>query len=72
LQRHDIIKKRIDNLGNVIESRKDGVGAPKVCFLTFNLKRCTGETVLFLFPSHSSPLELFTSFYLRKFEIYFS
>ncbi|XP_006650004.1 endoplasmic reticulum-Golgi intermediate compartment protein 3-like [Oryza brachyantha] len=28
--RHDIIKKRIDNLGNVIESRKDGVGAPKI------------------------------------------
>jgi hypothetical protein len=28
--RHDIIKKRIDHLGNVIESRKDGVGAPKI------------------------------------------
>ncbi|RLN42903.1 serologically defined breast cancer antigen NY-BR-84 [Panicum miliaceum] len=27
--KHDIIKKRIDHLGNVIESRKDGVGAPK-------------------------------------------
>ncbi|KAL6645677.1 hypothetical protein ACP70R_012469 [Stipagrostis hirtigluma subsp. patula] len=28
--RHDIIKKRIDHLGNVIESRKDGVGSPKI------------------------------------------
>nr|TKV96400.1 hypothetical protein SEVIR_9G426000v2 [Setaria viridis] len=28
--KHDIIKKRIDHLGNVIESRKDGVGAPKI------------------------------------------
>lgn len=32
LQRHDIIKKRIDHLGNVIESKSDGIGAPKVCF----------------------------------------
>lgn len=30
LQRHDIIKKRIDQLGNVIESRKDGVGSQKI------------------------------------------
>nr|CAD1833155.1 unnamed protein product [Ananas comosus var. bracteatus] len=28
--KHDIIKKRIDHLGNVIESRQDGVGAPKI------------------------------------------
>ncbi|XP_058080097.1 uncharacterized protein LOC131228222 [Magnolia sinica] len=28
--RHDIIKKRIDNHGNVIESRTDGIGAPKI------------------------------------------
>eukprot|EP00262_Sarcandra_glabra_P008847 TRINITY_DN226_c0_g4_i1.p1 TRINITY_DN226_c0_g4~~TRINITY_DN226_c0_g4_i1.p1 ORF type:complete len:385 (+),score=63.20 TRINITY_DN226_c0_g4_i1:84-1238(+) len=28
--RHDIIKKRIDHLGNVIESRQDGIGAPKI------------------------------------------
>ncbi|XP_077241504.1 uncharacterized protein LOC143882013 [Tasmannia lanceolata] len=28
--RHDIIKKRIDNLGNVIESRTEGIGAPKI------------------------------------------
>ncbi|GJN31320.1 hypothetical protein PR202_gb19706 [Eleusine coracana subsp. coracana] len=34
--RHDIIKKRIDHLGNVIESRKDGVGSPKVCGPTFS------------------------------------
>ncbi|RZC49300.1 hypothetical protein C5167_017719 [Papaver somniferum] len=27
--RHDIIKKRIDSHGNVIESRQDGIGAPK-------------------------------------------
>ena len=35
-QRHDIIKKRIGQLGNVIESRKDGVGSNKVCFPSFN------------------------------------
>ncbi|KAI3930657.1 hypothetical protein MKX01_037103 [Papaver californicum] len=28
--RHDIIKKRIDSHGNVIESRQDGIGAPKI------------------------------------------
>ncbi|KAL5994883.1 hypothetical protein ACLOJK_024940 [Asimina triloba] len=28
--RHDITKKRIDHLGNVIESRTDGIGAPKI------------------------------------------
>ncbi|XP_059653327.1 uncharacterized protein LOC132300320 [Cornus florida] len=28
--RHDIIKKRIDSLGNVIEARQDGIGAPKI------------------------------------------
>ncbi|KAM3342564.1 hypothetical protein P3S68_027530 [Capsicum galapagoense] len=28
--RHDIIKKRIDALGNVIETRKEGIGAPTV------------------------------------------
>ncbi|XP_042480663.1 endoplasmic reticulum-Golgi intermediate compartment protein 3-like [Macadamia integrifolia] len=27
--KHDIIKKRVDHLGNVIESRSDGIGAPK-------------------------------------------
>lgn len=30
LQRHDIIKKRIDAHGNVIESRQESIGAPKV------------------------------------------
>ncbi|CAN6295281.1 unnamed protein product [Urochloa humidicola] len=30
INKHDIIKKRIDHLGNVIESRKDGVGAAKI------------------------------------------
>jgi hypothetical protein len=30
LQRHDIIKKRLDNVGKTIDSRKDGVGGPKV------------------------------------------
>lgn len=30
-QRHDIVKKRIDAHGNVIEAKKDGIGAPKVC-----------------------------------------
>ncbi|KAG6475408.1 hypothetical protein ZIOFF_064628 [Zingiber officinale] len=28
--RHDIVKKRMDHLGNVIESKQDGVGAPKI------------------------------------------
>ncbi|XP_020250816.1 endoplasmic reticulum-Golgi intermediate compartment protein 3-like isoform X2 [Asparagus officinalis] len=28
--RHDILKKRLDNHGNVIASRQDGVGAPKI------------------------------------------
>ncbi|KAJ0975406.1 hypothetical protein J5N97_017371 [Dioscorea zingiberensis] len=28
--RHDIVKKRIDHLGNVIESRQGGIGAPKI------------------------------------------
>lgn len=28
--RHDIIKKRIDVLGNVIETRKEGIGAPAI------------------------------------------
>ncbi|GAB2290615.1 hypothetical protein Dimus_024897 [Dionaea muscipula] len=28
--RHDIIKKRLDSLGNVIETRQDGIGAPKI------------------------------------------
>lgn len=39
LQRHDIIKKRIDAHGNVIEARQDGIGAPKVgnkIFLEFS------------------------------------
>lgn len=28
--RHDIVKKRLDHLGNVIESRQDGIGSPKI------------------------------------------
>ncbi|KAG6505135.1 endoplasmic reticulum-Golgi intermediate compartment protein 3-like [Zingiber officinale] len=28
--RHDIIKKRLDHLGNVIESKQGGIGAPKI------------------------------------------
>uniref|UniRef100_A0A5B6ZLB4 Putative endoplasmic reticulum-Golgi intermediate compartment protein 3-like n=1 Tax=Davidia involucrata TaxID=16924 RepID=A0A5B6ZLB4_DAVIN len=28
--RHDIIKKRIDSHGNVVEVRQDGIGAPKI------------------------------------------
>ncbi|QCD84091.1 hypothetical protein DEO72_LG2g4441 [Vigna unguiculata] len=28
--RHNIVKKRIDGNGSVIEERKDGIGAPKV------------------------------------------
>ncbi len=30
LQKHDIIKKRLDTHGNVIEERQDGIGGPKV------------------------------------------
>ncbi|KAF5444161.1 hypothetical protein F2P56_036658 [Juglans regia] len=30
INRHDIVKKRIDAHGNVIEVRQDGIGAPKV------------------------------------------
>ncbi|KAF6149104.1 hypothetical protein GIB67_038887 [Kingdonia uniflora] len=33
--RHDIIKKRIDAHGNVIETKQDGIGAPKIEFLLF-------------------------------------
>ncbi|XP_068658920.1 uncharacterized protein [Aristolochia californica] len=28
--KHDIVKKRLDHLGNIIESRADGIGAPKI------------------------------------------
>ncbi|PNX75491.1 endoplasmic reticulum-golgi intermediate compartment protein 3-like, partial [Trifolium pratense] len=28
--KHDIIKKRIDSHGNVIETRQDGIGSPKI------------------------------------------
>ncbi|PIA48608.1 hypothetical protein AQUCO_01400887v1 [Aquilegia coerulea] len=28
--RHDIMKRRLDHLGNVIESRSDGIGGPKI------------------------------------------
>ncbi|XP_061968204.1 uncharacterized protein LOC133691632 isoform X2 [Populus nigra] len=30
INKHDIIKKRLDSHGNVIESRQDGIGAPKI------------------------------------------
>jgi hypothetical protein len=30
LQRHDIEKRRLDSHGNVIESRKEGIGGTKV------------------------------------------
>ncbi|XP_060676484.1 uncharacterized protein LOC107427167 isoform X4 [Ziziphus jujuba] len=30
LQRHDIVKKRIDAHGNLIEAKQDGIGAPKI------------------------------------------
>jgi len=29
-QKHDIIKKRLDSHGNVIETRQEGIGSPKV------------------------------------------
>ena len=32
VQRHDIIKRRLDSHGNVIESKQDGIGHTKVCF----------------------------------------
>ncbi|XP_028080947.1 endoplasmic reticulum-Golgi intermediate compartment protein 3-like isoform X1 [Camellia sinensis] len=28
--KHDIVKKRLDKHGNVIEERQDGIGAPKI------------------------------------------
>ncbi|XP_068658921.1 uncharacterized protein [Aristolochia californica] len=30
VNKHDIVKKRLDHLGNIIESRADGIGAPKI------------------------------------------
>ncbi|KAF9687300.1 hypothetical protein SADUNF_Sadunf02G0079200 [Salix dunnii] len=30
INKHDIIKKRLDSHGNVIEARQDGIGAPKI------------------------------------------
>lgn len=35
LQRHDIIKKRIDVHGNVIETRQEGIGHPAVSKMFF-------------------------------------
>jgi len=35
LQKHDIIKRRLDSNGNTIEARQDGIGATKVCSLPF-------------------------------------
>lgn len=32
VQRHDIIKRRLDSHGNVIESKQDGIGHTKVDF----------------------------------------
>lgn len=37
LQRHDIVKKRLDQLGNVLESKQDGIGAPKVGYFSLKL-----------------------------------
>uniref|UniRef100_A0A2P2IHX2 Endoplasmic reticulum-Golgi intermediate compartment protein 3 n=1 Tax=Rhizophora mucronata TaxID=61149 RepID=A0A2P2IHX2_RHIMU len=31
--KHDIIKRRLDSHGNVIETRQDVIGAPKVCYI---------------------------------------
>lgn len=47
LQRHDIIKRRLDSHGQVIEARPDGIGAPKV------------SNVVFLKFSWSEPTSLF-------------
>lgn len=35
LQKHDIIKRRLDSNGNTIEARQDGIGATKVCSFVF-------------------------------------
>jgi len=32
VQRHDIIKRRLDSSGNVIEAKQDGIGHTKVGF----------------------------------------
>ena len=53
LQKHDIIKKRLDTHGNVIEERQDGIGGPKV------------RNAVFL-QVHLLPL-VFTSFFFLKF-----
>ncbi|XP_057424782.1 uncharacterized protein LOC130718264 isoform X2 [Lotus japonicus] len=37
LERHDIIKKRLDTHGNVIETRQDGIGSPTVYALSKHL-----------------------------------
>lgn len=35
MQKHDIVKKRIDYHGNVIDSRPDGIGSSKVITYSF-------------------------------------
>lgn len=37
MQRHDIVKKRLDHLGKVIDSRKGDIGAPKVGNLSLSV-----------------------------------
>lgn len=45
VQRHDIIKRRLDSHGNVIESKQDGIGHTKVDFpktlVLFSIFRCS-------------------------------
>lgn len=38
LQRHDIVKRRLDAYGNVVDTRKDGIGHTKVSFLQISRK----------------------------------
>lgn len=48
LQRHDIIKKRIDAHGSVIEARQDGIGSPKVSNKIF-LKFIFGTNIFHIY-----------------------
>ena len=48
MQKHDIIKKRINSHGDVIESRQDGIGAPKVVKRKFSSPSCSRAFVALL------------------------
>ncbi|KAH9756636.1 Endoplasmic reticulum vesicle transporter protein [Citrus sinensis] len=43
--KHDIFKKRLDSQGNVIESRQDGIGAPKVSGMILLERKLSSEDI---------------------------